>query len=1243
MATVRTRVPPVLPILPMEGIPEPFVQAVNSRLRSLGEAIGTTPNAVASSIAGAPGLPGASGAAAPPDKSVQFNNGGAFDGRADFTYDPGSVSLGTQPLLTVNGTVGYPVIAAGNGYIQSDGGFAVTPSTGVEFNVIQAVAGGAMTSAYYVADYGGLGGYFQLQKLSYGNYPEPVGGMEFADTDLLLWNSGGNGTTVPNINQGICTNGYFDGAAGFYTGAHFYDAVQAPWGGVAAAAIAAVETPDFARGGYIGLNPLGYGNFPGPIHFSAFSADSLLLWAGTENGTTTPPVTGGELVGLQCNGYMEAAGGFLTNNTITNAIQAPSGGVTAKWLISTDSLFFLGLASPPPLAGAGQARFYFSTSGTLMYSWNGAAYVPVGGGTGGGAAGAATQVQYNVGAGVFGASANFTFDSSTHLLTVGATAGNPAIAASGGYIQSDGGFAVTPTTGTQFNVIQATAGGAVVSAYKAQDANSKGGYIQLHSLSYGNYPVPVAGATFATTPADILLWNAGVNGTSAPVTAQDLCTNATVNAAGGFYTDLASGAAIQVPFGGISVGLGLYSKVRSSPPFDPADGWGGWCYQGGSKYWYYNYSTSSWATVDLAATGGTSAAGTTNQVQFNAGAGAFGASANFTFVPGTRLLTVSGTAGNPGIAVSGGYMQSDQGFAVTPSTGTAYNCIQATAGGAMISAYYAADSASKGGYVQLKSLSYGNYPTPVTGAVFATSPADVLLWNAGSNATPTPVTAQDLCCNATINAAGGFYTALNSGAAIQVPNGGVTLGLALYAKAQASAPFSPGAGYGGWAHRSGSVWWYFNSTSSAWATVDLAALGGTSVAGADKQVQFNSGNVLSADANFVYDKNLQLLSVTGKAGTAAINATTGYIQSNAGIVATDTDWNSIQTAGGVRVLGSVQIGPAYNTDQGAAGSGWLLHAQGNGTVLVAIDAIGTGPVPAVVGRHIEGSLASPTATPAGATLISLSGRGSYPGGIIGQGAAAIVLQAAENWNTSGNQGTQIVFQTTPVASSTRRTIFTASAGGNCYMEGALCLAGFPGAPPSAGGSYGGLSYQSGSTYWYWNGSGWSTLNLSTIAMTSGVVTSLSAGTGVSLSASTGAVTVSIGQNVATNAGVTFASVVGNLFNAVAAGTSISFQTSNGQFQVNGNGQVSALEYNCNGGSSGPSGYKVNGVVCIDYTATIVRSVQTSGAIYGGDFGISGVFVGGTADIQVSCPTSVSASGTLTLHFSHGLYRNYTTP
>lgn len=1238
MATVKTRVPPVLPILPMEGIPEPFVQAINSRLRSLADAIGTTPAAAASTIAGLPGLPGAGGGPASPDKSVQFNKGGVFAGSADFTYDPGSVALGTEPLLTVNGTVGYPVIAAGNGYIQSDGGFAVTPSTGVQFNVIQAVAGGAMTSAYYVADYGGLGGYFQLKTLGYdGNYPQPVGGAVFGDSDLLLWNSGGNGTAVPNINQGLCCNGYFDGAAGFYTGAPYYDAIQAPWGGVVAAAIAAVETPDFARGGYIGMNPLGYGNFPGPIQLPAFSTDSLLLWAGTENGTTAPPVTGGELVGLQCNGYMEAAGGFLTNNTITNAIQAPSGGVTAKWLIAEDSLFFLGLATPPPLAGAGQARFYFSTSGTLMYSWNGAAYVPVGGGTGGGAAGAATQVQYNVGAGVFGASANFTFDSSTHLLTVGATAGNPAIAASGGYIQSDGGFAVTPSTGTQWNVIQATAGGANVSAYRTQDANSKGGYIQLHSLSYGNYPVPVAGATFATSPADVLLWNAGVNGTSAPVTAQDLCCNATMNAAGGFYTDMVSGAAIQAPSGGISVGLGMYSKVRSSPPYDPADGYGGWCYQGGSKYWYYNYSTGSWATVDLAATGGTSAAGIVNQVQYNAGSGAFGASANFTFVPGTRLLTVSTTAGNPGMAVSGGYIQSDQGFAVTPSTGTAYNAVQCTAGGAMISAYYAADSASKGGYIQLKSLSYGSAPTPVTGAVFQTSPADILIWNSGSN-TATAVTTQALCTNGFVNAAGGLYTALNSGAAIQAPNGGIALGLAVYLKALSSAPFAPGAGFGGWAHRSGSTYWYFNSTSSAWAYVDLAALGGTSVAGSDKQVQFNSGNVLSADPNFIYDKNLQLLSVTGKAGTAAINASTGYIQSNAGIVATDTDWNSIQTAGGVRVLGAVQIGPAYNTDQSAAGSGWLLHAQGSGTVLLAIDAYGTGPVPAVVGRHIEGSVASPSATPAGATLLSLSGRGSYPGGIIGQGAAAVVLQAAEQWNSSGTQGTQIVFQTTPVGASARRTLLTVSAGGACYFEGAVCLAGFPGSPPAAGGSYGGLSYQSGSTYWYWNGSNWSTLNLSTLANTSSVVTSLTAGTGVSLSASTGAVTVSIGQNVATNAGVTFASVVGNLFNAVAAGTSISFQTSNGQFQVNGNGQVSALEFNCNGGSSGPSGYKINGVVCIDYTGTIVRSVQTSGNIFGGQFGISGVFVGGTDNIQVTTPT-----GTATLHFQGGLYRNYTTP
>jgi hypothetical protein len=89
---------------------------------------------------------------------------------------------------------------------------------------------------------------------------------------------------------------------------------------------------------------------------------------------------------------------------------------------------------------------------------------------------------------------------------------------------------------------------------------------------------------------------------------------------------------------------------------------------------------------------------------------------------------------------------------------------------------------------------------------------------------------------------------------------------------------------------------------------------------------------------------------------------------------------------------------------------------------------------------------------------------------------------------------------------------------------------------------------------------------STITISNSGITSVSGGTGVSVSGS-GAVTVSIGQAVSTSSDVTFASVTtgsGGVLQSGATGTSIAFQTTNFNFQVNGNGVVSCQQLNIAG-------------------------------------------------------------------------------
>jgi hypothetical protein len=67
-------------------------------------------------LRGAPGF----GVPAPPDKSVQINNGGAFGGSADFTYDPATGQLNFFPVtpgsfanISTMGAGSYIVVAGG--------------------------------------------------------------------------------------------------------------------------------------------------------------------------------------------------------------------------------------------------------------------------------------------------------------------------------------------------------------------------------------------------------------------------------------------------------------------------------------------------------------------------------------------------------------------------------------------------------------------------------------------------------------------------------------------------------------------------------------------------------------------------------------------------------------------------------------------------------------------------------------------------------------------------------------------------------------------------------------------------------------------------------------------------------------------------------------------------------------------------------------------------------------------------
>lgn len=81
-------------------------------------------------------------------------------------------------------------------------------------------------------------------------------------------------------------------------------------------------------------------------------------------------------------GYINSAGGLLSTSTAVNAIQAPSGGITGKYLIPTASLIITGTTTTAAgLSGAGQGSLMFnSVTNRFMYSENGTAYANAFGG-----------------------------------------------------------------------------------------------------------------------------------------------------------------------------------------------------------------------------------------------------------------------------------------------------------------------------------------------------------------------------------------------------------------------------------------------------------------------------------------------------------------------------------------------------------------------------------------------------------------------------------------------------------------------------------------------------------------------------------------------------------------------------------------------------------------------------------------------------------------------------------------------
>lgn len=388
---------------------------------------------------------GGSGSPTGPLNSIQSNNPtGSFYGDANFVYTPAS----SPPLVALTG-----VFQSGG----TTGGFNAPAATAT--NAIQAPVGG-VTAKWLIA------------------------------TDSVFWTE----EAAPAISSAGQSKLYADSTThnvlASMNGAAFRpvaltDAWASMMNGDCVSITVTAGVPYLVDAG--GACTTGGGG--GTVSSSAQFNVGYYTAAGT--GTTIggdatyafcPACGAGSTPAVTLDGNFQTVGvnfGFnATTCTLTNCVQVPSGGVTGKWVIGTDSMFLTEEAAPA-VSSASQSRFYAdSTAHTMKVSQNGAAYLTMatytgaltsghcvtinsttppsfidsgsacGGGGGATPGGSDTSVQYNR-LGVMTGDANlewlYTAPQKFVITTSAAAEGLKVV---NGYATADGGFNTSSTSTT---------------------------------------------------------------------------------------------------------------------------------------------------------------------------------------------------------------------------------------------------------------------------------------------------------------------------------------------------------------------------------------------------------------------------------------------------------------------------------------------------------------------------------------------------------------------------------------------------------------------------------------------------------------------------------------------------------------------------------------------------------------------------------------------------------------------------
>ncbi len=425
--------------------------------------------------------------------------------------------------------------------------------------------------------------------------------------------------------------------------------------------------------------------------------------------------------------------------------------------------------------------------------------------------------------------------------------------------------------------------------------------------------------------------------------------------------------------------------------------------------------------------------------------------------------------------------------------------------------------------------------------------------------------------NGYVQADGGFLA--SSGVAtnynaIQAPTGG------MYAHSFTALNYiqtghgssAPTATTGDTLH-AGAMYWDDSSgaekvyNGSAW-----VSLSGGTVAGSDTQVQFNNAGAFGASSNLTWNNGSRVLTVSAaSSGAAGIAVGTGYVQADAGFLATAgtaTNYNAVQAPGGgmyaksFTALDYVQAGHSAGAPTLTTGDSFHAGALYYDDTAAALK-VYTGSVWTNVG---VGLFVPPDHGLTDLGDATHNFRWVYARGIGSDLAAPFIV-----WTHSAQP---LYFQT----NSTNH--WQIESAGNLL--------------PVSGESIGSTSARVAkvwTTDFDCSGSGCGVRTLNTLA---GALTLAGTANQVNVSSFGTTVTLSTPQSIATTSPVTFASVTtgaGGAFNSGATGGSIAFQTSNFNLQMDGNGNISAAgSVNL---TTGSAAYKMLGGTVINSSGAFV--------------------------------------------------------